>query len=297
MEKFQIFSDGSCDLTAENKNTHHISVVPFYVSIDGNTYKKEIEEFSLDTFYHFMLEENGYPKTSLPSVHDYIDAFTPVLEEGKDIISCHITHSLSGSVQSAQTAKMILEETFPHAKIFVIDTWNATGSQALLLMEAARMQKEGKSIEEVVSYLEQAKNDARIIFMIGGLQHLQSGGRIGKIAALSSNILKIKPIIILRGGEIHVGGATRSRKKGLQKLMELTKTHFEESHEDMDQYIAAIGVTDLWDEAEYLEKELAQTLPNLQLLPSYQIGATISSHTGPGTTGICLVKRYEFYKI
>lgn len=295
MSKLHIFSDGSCDLTKEEIACLGISVIPFYVSMDGHTYQKEIEELSLDVFYHFMLDEKGFPRTSLPSVQDYIEAFTPIVEAGGHIISCHITHTLSGSVQSAQTAKLMLEETYPDAQIYVIDSWNATGSQALLVKEAVRMRDAGKTTEEIAHYLEQAKEDARIIFMIGGLQHLQHGGRIGKIAALSSSLLKIKPVIILRGGEIHVGGAVRSRKKGLQKLAELTAAHFRESGEDPAQYRALVGVTDLFEEAPLLEEYLRQQVPALPLEPFYQIGATISSHTGPSTTGVCFVKRFEAY--
>ncbi|MBM6828354.1 DegV family protein [Anaerotignum lactatifermentans] len=297
MSNVFIFSDGSCDLTKEESARLGISVIPFYVSMGGHQYQKELEELSLDVFYRFMLEEDGFPSTSLPSVHDYVEAFTPVLEQGGQIISCHITHTLSGSVQSAQTAKLILEETYPDGEIYIIDSWNATGSQALLLKEAARMRDADKTAVQIASYLEQAKEDARIIFMIGGLKHLQQGGRIGKIAALSSSLLKIKPVIILKGGEIHVGGAVRSRKKGLQKLAELALFHFQESGEDPSQYLANIGVTDLFEEVPLLREYLRQHLPSLPLEPFYQIGATISSHTGPGTTGVCFVKRFEAYNL
>lgn len=295
MHSFQIFSDGACDLTLEVQNVYHISTVPFYVSFDGKTYQKELKELTLDQFYHHLIEEKGFPKTSLPSVHDFVEAFTPALKAGKDILSLHITHTLSGSLQSALTAKLMLEEEFPDAKIHVMDSYNATGSQALLLMEAARMQQNGKSLDEIVSFIERAKKDARIIFMIGGLNHLQHGGRIGKIAALSSNILKIKPIIILRDGEIHVGGATRSRKKGIAELVKLTAEHFQKSGEDPAHYTAMVGVTDLPEEISFAENLLKTELPALELAAPLQIGATIAAHTGPGTTGICIVKRYEYY--
>lgn len=297
MPVFQIFSDGACDLSAEAQSAYCISTVPFYVSFDGKTYWKELKELSLEHFYHHLIQEKGFPKTSLPSVHDFVEAFTPVLQEGKDILSLHITHTLSGSMQSAVTAKLMLEEQFPDAKIYILDSYNATGAQGLLLMEAARMQQDGKTLEEVVSYLEQAKKDARIIFMIGGLNHLQHGGRLGKIAALSSNILKIKPIIILRDGEIHVGGATRSRKKGIAELVKLTMEHFQKSGENPEHYMAMAGTTDCVEEIAQAEALLQTELPPLKLLPSFQIGATIASHTGPGTTGICFIKRYEFYSL
>lgn len=297
MHLFQIFSDSACDLPLESQSAYNISVVPFYISFDGKTYHKELQELSLEHFYHRLIHQKDFPKTSLPSVHDFVEAFTPALRAGKDILSFHITHALSGSVQSAITAKLILEEEFPEASIHILDSHNATGSQALLLMEAARMQKDGKSMEQIISYLEQAKKDSRIFFMIGGLTHLQSGGRIGKIAALSTNILKIKPIIVLRDGEIHVGGATRSRKKGISELVKLTAEHFQKSGENPADYIAMVGTTDLTEEIIPTEDLLKTKLPQLELMPSFQIGAAIASHTGPGTTGICITKRYECYTL
>lgn len=161
---------------------------------------KELKELTLEHFYHHLIEEKGFPKTSLPSVHDFVEAFTPALQAGKDILSLHITHTLSGSMQSALTAKLMLEEEFPEAKIHIVDSYNAHRLSGTA-PDGSSTDAAGRKIPgEVVSYLEQAKKDTRIIFMIGGLTHLQHGGRIGKIAALSSNILKIKPIIILRDG-------------------------------------------------------------------------------------------------
>ena len=97
MHSFQIFSDGACDLTLEAQNSYHISTVPFYVSFDGKTYMKELKELTLEHFYHHLIEEKGFPKTSLPSVHDFVEAFTPALQAGKDILSLHITHRISRS--------------------------------------------------------------------------------------------------------------------------------------------------------------------------------------------------------
>jgi DegV family protein with EDD domain len=126
------------------------------------------------------------------------------------------------------TAKAMLEEDFPDRRIEVINSWVATGAQALLLMEMARMQKNGKSMDDVLAYVEKARVDARIHFMVGDLSYLEVGGRIGKLATLSGGLLKIKPIIILKDGEIGIGGVCRARKKGLTQIADVTKKHFKE---------------------------------------------------------------------
>jgi len=297
MSAFQIFSDGACDIPKEIASENQIEIIPFYVSLDKERYQKEIEEISLDSFYHNMIDEKGYPKTSLPSAQDYIDAFTPYLEKGKDILCLTITTTLSGSYSSACSAKEILEEKFSNAQIEIIDSWHATGSQYLLAWEAARMQREGYSLSETKSYIEKAKHQGRILFMVGDLSHLEKGGRIGKLAALSGSILSIKPLIELKEGEISTAGMSRGRKKGLQKLVELTKKYFSSKEEKPEEYLFLVGTTNTWEETEPFTESLKKEMPNACFLPTFQIGATIASHTGPGTIGVCFIKRYEYYTI
>lgn len=295
MADYQIFSDGACDIGFEKAAELDIQLIPFYVSIDHENYYKEILEISLDEYFHFMTEEKGYPKTSLPSIQDYIDAFTPALEAGKDVLCLTMTRSLTASLESAMTAKAMLEENFPNARIEVINSWVATGAQMLLLMEMARMQKNGKSIDDVLAYVEKARADARIHFMVGDLSYLEVGGRIGKLATLSGGLLKIKPIIILKDGEIGVGGVCRARKKGLTQIADVTKKHFKETGEDPSQYIATPGTNTIWEDMDDFYEKMKGVVPGMEFLPPFQIGATISSHTGPGTTGFCFVKKYEHY--
>ncbi|MGN1231749.1 MAG: DegV family protein, partial [Anaerotignum sp.] len=117
MANYQIFSDGACDIGFEKAKELGIQLIPFYVSIDHENYHKEILEISLDAYYRYMTEEKGYPKTSLPSIQDYIDAFRPALEAGKDILCITMTRTLTASLESAMTAKSMLEEDFPKSTI------------------------------------------------------------------------------------------------------------------------------------------------------------------------------------
>lgn len=295
MAEYQIFSDGSCDMERTIASQYHINIIPFYVSLDHKTYFKEIDELSLDEFYHKIIDEHVFPKTSLPSVQDYINAFTPALEKGQDILCFTITDTLSGSYQSASTAKLMLEETYPCAKIYIVNSWLATGAQYLLAIEASKMQSAGYDIDKTYEIAEKIKSDSRIIFMVGALEHLKKGGRIGKIAAVSGNILSIKPLIVLQGGEINIAGISRSRKKGIKKLAELTKTHFEKSGEHVQDYIFMVGITNIKEEVESFESELKVLLPAMEFRKAFQIGATISTHTGPDTIGICFAKKYNSY--
>lgn len=295
MSAFEIFSDGAADIPKKEAQKYHITIIPFYVSLDQKTYQKEIEELSLDTFYQKIHKENIFPKTSLPSVQDYINAFTPALEAGKDILCFTITDTLSGSFQSANSAKEILKESYPHAAILIENSWAATGSQYLIVREAARMAQAGHCLEQVHDYVEKTKQYSRIFFVIGTLDYLEKGGRIGKVASVSGNILSIKPLIVLKNGEISKAGIVRSRKKAMLKLAELTKNYILQNHLNETDFVATIGITDDKTEIPPFQEIIEKTLPSLPLLEPFQIGATIATHTGPMTLGICIVKKFEAY--
>ena len=103
---FQIISDGSCDLGTERAAEEGVRVVPFYVSFDDKTYQKEIEEVPVREFYQRMVDNaDCFPKSSMPSVQDYLDIFEEYASKGKDIFCLCITPKFSGSYNSAMNAK------------------------------------------------------------------------------------------------------------------------------------------------------------------------------------------------
>ena len=295
MSDFQIFTDGSADIPLKTAEEKGIKIIPFYISFDSVHYYKELFEMSREDFFTNLIDKKLFPKTSLPSVQDFIDAFTPALEEGKDVICFCITDTLSGAYHSALSAKEILEEKYTENKIYVINSWTATGAAQLMIFETCRMRDNGLSAEKAFEICEKMKKETRIMFMVGALTHLEKGGRIGKLAALSGGILKIKPLIELKNGEINVAGAVRSRKNGIKKLVLITNDYFEKNKQNPEEYIFTVGTTNTPDEVPVFTSELENTLSSINFLAPFQIGATIAAHTGPDTIGVCFVKKYEYY--
>ena len=296
--EYQIISDGSCDLDIDTLKKYDIHTVPFYVSFDGEKYDKEVEQIGIRDVYEKMVAEPKiYPKTSLPSVQNYVDAFTPYVEEGKAIICITITTTLSGSFNSAENAKDILLEDYPDAKITVINSFGATVFQGLYAIEAAKMQQAGKSYEEVVEKIQgEMQESARIFFTIGSLDYLQHGGRIGKLAGIAGNVLNLKPMITLKGGAIESSGLARSRKKSKAKCIELLREYFNENGSSPDDYVYAVGFGYDKEEGEAFKEEVDEGLQELgtsEKAKLVQIGATICVHTGPYALGIGLVKKWS----
>ena len=164
---YKIISDGCCDLSKDIIEKYQLHIIPFYISFDDETYYKEIEEIGIREVYERMVAyPNVYPKTSLPSVQNYIDAFTPYVKENVPVICICFSPALSGSYNSACNAKEIVCEEYPEAKIAVINSQAATVSQGLMVIEAGRMRADGLPYEKCIEVLEKMKKTNRIFFTV-----------------------------------------------------------------------------------------------------------------------------------
>lgn len=294
-EQFQIISDGSCDLPPELTAKKQIRVIPFYVSFDGTNYRKELEEIGIREFYQEMVNRKGvYPRSSLPSVQDYMDAFLPYAKAGIPMLVLCISTKLSGSMQSALSARELILEDYPDAKVRVIDTTLCTVLQGLLVLEAAAMQERGAGFEETAERIEAIKSTGRIFFTVGNLEYLQAGGRIGRVAGIAGSLLGIRPVITMKEGEIFPSGISRSRRKTLEKTIDLLRDCLQACGGAVKKYSLAAGFGYDREEAEEYRRLVVERLGgliSLEELPLYQIGATIGVHTGPYPLGLGILER------
>lgn len=286
MANFVIMSDSSCDLTDDLKNLYNVDIVPLYVSFDGENYLKENVDITKREFYEKMVSENLFPKTSLPSMEDYINHFKPHLEKGLDILCFTISSGLSGSYQSALNASNIILEEYPDRKILILDSKKATIAQGILVVQAFKLKEKGLSLEEVYSEIEKIKDDGTIIFTIETLDNLLKGGRISKTSAFVGTLLNIKPIVLLKDGILQPHSKVRGRKKSLLEILKI----FNESYSNTDEYEIAIAHTNCEQEALELEKNLKEKYGFTLNYPIFEMGCAIGSHTGSGALGIGFVK-------
>ncbi len=294
-EAYHIFSDGSCDLPKELAKEKNITVVPFYVSFDKEHYLKEMEEIEVREFYQRMVDNpKVYPKSSLPSTQDYADAFMPFVKQGMPIICICITSKFSGSLQSAVNAKNIILEDYPDAVIEVIDATVNTVLQGLYVLEAVKLRDAGVGFEESVKRLKEIRESGRIFFTVGNMEYLKAGGRIGKLAGLAGSVLGIKPVITLKEGEIFPSGIGRSRRKTMEKTIDLLMEYLDEIKGNIQDYSIAVGYGYDYEEACLYRQRVLERLnekQELTELPIYQIGATIGVHTGPYPIGVGIIRK------
>ena len=291
MHNFKIISDSACDLPKEIKEKYDIQLAPFSVTFDTVHYAKENIDITPHEFYIQIMNNSQYPKTSLPSIQDYMDIAEEILKQGQDILCFSLSSKFSGSYQSAQNARNILLEAYPERQMIVIDSIQATGGQGLVVYEAARMRDAGLSIQETKEKIEMLKQTAKINFTLDSLDYLQKGGRIGKADALAGTILNIKPIIVVENGELIPYAKVRGLKKALRTIVDKTTA---EIGENKEQYqiclIKASRDDDISFVKEILESEYGFTI----MEPMFDIGVTICAHTGHTPFGICYVKKYEY---
>lgn len=295
-EAFHIISDGSCDLSPELAQEKNITVVPFYVSFDDEHYFKENVEIGIRSFYQQMVEKKGvYPKSSMPSIQDYEEAFLPFAKTGIPVICICITTKFSGSMQSALNARTLVLEKYPQAEITVIDATINTVLQGLYVLEAASLRDQGVSYQDTVARLEEIKSTGRIFFTVGNMEYLKHGGRIGKVSALAGSVLDIRPVITLKQGEIFPSGIDRGRKRTLKKVMDLLLEYLRESPLGIECYSITVGYGyDIEEGIEFRDQALSTLQEigyDIKEIPVYQIGATIGVHTGPYPLGFGIIER------
>lgn len=295
--KFHIVSDSSCDLGREELERLGVSMVSFYAALGDEDYFREERDMPTHQFYQMMAQRPGvFPKTSMPTMDDYLDAFRPLAEQGTPILCICLNAAFSGSCQSARNAAAELEEERPGARAEVLDSRLATVLQGLLVLEAVRLRDEGLTLDEAAARLEPIRSTGRIFFTTGDLEYLRHGGRIGRAAAATGALLKVKPLIGYEDAGLVSDGIAQGRKRSLAKVRELFFRYVRRGELDLGDYRVATGFgLDREEHAAFAEAvyqgllELGYDRPEVK--HPYQIGVTIGVHTGPSPLGVGLLRR------
>ncbi len=291
--KFQIISDGSCDLRPDFVKENNVEVVKFYLSYDKVTHLKEGVDVQVDEFYQKLLADNTlFPVTSTPSIGDYLEVFTKYAKENIPMLCICITQKFSASYSSALNAKVQLLEEYPNAQIEIVDSIINTVLQGQLVKEVIKMRNEGYDLVTALNKVEEIKHHAKILFTTSGLEYLKNGGRIGKVSAIIGTLLKINPIITLTQGEIFSTAKATSRKRAIAKLKSIIEEEF--SNLDVSKYSIVVGYCFEKEEAIEFKNSVAHILNvDTNDLDLEVIGPCIGVHTGPYALGIGYVKKYN----
>ncbi|MBO8128019.1 MAG: DegV family protein [Peptococcaceae bacterium] len=275
MSSVHIVTDSTADIPSWLARKLNITVMPLKVIFGNEAYRDGLD-ISLEEFYSRLKSEPA--STSQPSPGEFIETYKPIIEQGQSIVSIHISSLLSGTVQSAQLAKA----TLGNADIEIIDSRLTSMALGIVVLAAAQTAQNGQNKEQVLALVRFMLEHIGVYFLVDTLDYLQRGGRIGKAQAFLGSLLNIKPILELRDGIVSPVEKARGRKRGLERLVELTRKSLPAT-EIPPGFIIVHG--NIPEVAADLDTMVAECFGHGSYLIG-SVGAVIGTHTGPGVVAL-----------
>ena len=286
MENYILSCCTTADLSEEHLKSRDIKYVCFHFELDGKQYLDDIgKTMPLDKFYEAMA--NGADtKTSQVNVEEFIEYFTPFLEEGKDILHISMSSGISGVYNSAMIAKGILDAKYPDRKLLVVDSLAASSGYGLIMDKLADLRDSGMSIDEVCEWIEEHKLELNHWFFTTDLTFFIRGGRVSKTSGAFGTLLNICPLLnVDKEGKLIPRAKIRTKKK----VIIATVDKMAECAADGLEYSGKCYISNAacYEDARAVADLIEARFKNLDgKVEIDNIGTTIGSHTGPGTVAL-----------
>ena len=218
MSRVYIVTDSTADLTEEEVKQFEISIVPMNISIDDENYIDGVT-ITKEEFKQKMIASAELPKTAQPSIGRFVEVYDELGKNGDSVISIQMMRSISGTVDAARQAADITE-----TNVTVVDSDFTSRSMGMIVKEAAKAAQEGKSVEEILEIIEDAKKRTTLYLTVVNLDNLIKGGRISQLMGMFSNLLNIKLFLQVIHGKIEI----IQKGRGLKSLQKKYEEIFEE---------------------------------------------------------------------
>ena len=280
MSKIAIVTDSKASIPPEAIQGLPIIVVPIQLIWGEQTFRDGIEIHPVE-FYERLKNTTVMPSTSQPSPAAFEELYCRLLDEGHEILSIHISAHLSGTLQSATQAKANL----PGAPIELVDSNTTAMEQGFLVLQAARAARQGASLQEVKSLVEELRDRSGVYFAVDTLEFLHRGGRIGGAAAFLGTVLNLKPLLKVEGGKIEAVEKVRTMSKALSRLLDQVEGQLNGN--------GALHICSIHANAPELAETLLQQARQrfgenrVSSAMLADVSPVIGTHTGPGCVGLC----------
>ena len=285
MREFVIITDSCSDLGKDVRKRLNIEYVPMNIVYDE---KELIASLDWDLYtpkelYDLMKSGKRITTNQVP-VNVFMDEFEKYLKDEKDIIYIGCSSALSGSINASYVVRDELLSKYPNAKIYCIDSLNSCLGEGLMVMDAAEMRNQGKTIEEVNDFIEKNKLCYNQLCAIEDLTYLKRAGRVNASSAFFGNLFGVKPILISnKKGENFALKKIKGRKNSLDEIINIAKEVVINANEQ----VVAVGHADCLADALYLKERLIEEIHPKDVYVNY-IGPIIGASAGPGTIAIYL---------
>jgi DegV family protein with EDD domain len=273
----RIVVDSTCDLPEDKMKAMGIEMVPLKVHFGDEAFRDKID-LDEEAFFARLEKASQLPTTSQPSPGDF-EAVYSAIPEGEPIVSIHIAHQLSGTIQSAKLAA----EQMPGREIHIVDSGNTTWAAGLLALEAAEAVQAGKPVAEVVKHVESLVPRLRLLAILDTLKYAVMGGRVSRVQGAIGGLLHVKPMLLLVDGEIERMPPARTWGQAGQKVVDDIKAH---GGADRIAVIHARAP----EAGRTIKATLEESLGAKDILDG-TIGPVIGTHSGPGAVGVAYIAR------
>ena len=283
----KIVTDSTANLPKEIIKEYGIEIIPLKVTLGVNEYRDGID-IAPAQFYELLRTTKLFPKTSPPTVGEFLQTYRKLIREGaKEIISFHLSEKLSETVKAAREAAGMI----PDAKITVIDSKSCTMGLGFLPLNAARMVRAGESGEKILEWVEATIPRIKAVFTATTLEYLERGGRLGKAQTFLGSILDLKPILIMQlgHGEIEPIIRVRGLDSATEKIAQIAAEHIENLGEAKG---IAILHTSMPKEANALMDKIwhYRIKGEIKVVELFmdELSIVLGSHMGPWAYGVCI---------
>lgn len=284
MGKIRILADSTCDLGDELLHNYEIDILPLYIML-GERSGKDGLEIEPDDIYDWAEANHETPKTSAIAITDAIKAIEKYKTTNDDIIFFGISEDMSST---CHVMRMAAEELDYSDHVYVINSKNLSTGIGLLIIHAAELINEGKSLSEIMEVIDQLREKVRASFVIDTLTYLYRGGRCSAMTALIGNTLRLKPKIVVENGKMDVGGKYRGKQSVVVRHYVKDLEEQLRNAEPGRVFITHSGIDD------GIVQEVKEYLLGMDYFKEVLVtraGGVVSSHCGPGTLGVLFIEK------
>ncbi len=275
----RIVTDGAADMPPEWEREFDIQVIPINIQFGEKTYLQTVD---LDNagFYRMVDETHTIPKTSQPSPHQFVEFYKKIARGGDTIISIHVTSRLSGTYASAVKAADEVKDEFT---VLPVDSMVGSVGIGLMCREARKMDRAGKTPQDIVKALEAVRERVRAIFTLDTLEYARLSGRVGAMQAAVASLMNVKPIAILKDGVLNMAERVRTRKASVARVIALAEQEFGRT----PVYLGILQANDL-PSGQALLAEARKHFNVVGEPVLTDLSISVAANLGPGTVGLVL---------
>lgn len=286
MSNYQLSCCSAADLSDMYFKERDILYLCFHFELDHEDYPDDMGHTISPEELFERMNNGAQTKTSQVAISEYTELFRSVLSEGRDLLHVTLSSGLTGTYNSALIAKEIVEEEYPDRKLYVVDSLGASSGFGLLVDQLADMRDSGMEIDELYEWAQANKKKVHHWFFSTDLTFYIRGGRVSRTAGAIGTVLNICPLLnVDYEGHLIPREKIRTKRKVIRRTIEKMEMYAEDGPDYSGKCFISHSLC--YDDARELADRIEEKFKKLaEPVKIFPIGATIGSHTGPGTVAL-----------